>query len=109
MRRLVQLQAITRQNRHEVNRFIFDTVSSLGGWIDDVQMYSNLMSTIRMTLPLGRYGEFAEALTDSGVPVDLPEHLAVSSEDTREQPASLQVTFVHNEPDLRREIPAVPG
>lgn len=109
MRRLLQLQAITRQNRHEVNRFIFDTVSALGGWIDDVQMYSNLMSTIRMTLPRGRYGEFSQAMTDFGVSVELPEEFTAPLEEASEQPASLQVTFVHNEPDLRREIPAVPG
>ncbi|MBD8894112.1 hypothetical protein [Roseibium litorale] len=109
MRRLVQIQSITRRNRHEVNRLIFDTVAGLGGWIDDVQMYSNIMSTIRLTLPRGRFADLAGTLSGNGVPVDLPASLKTDPAETSEQSASLQITFVHNEPDLRREIPAVPG
>ncbi|SHM75478.1 hypothetical protein [Roseibium suaedae] len=109
MRRLIQIQSITRRNRHEVNRLIFDTVAALGGWVDDVQMYSNIMSTIRLTLSLGRYSLLAETLAGSGIPIELPDSLKANPSETREQSASLQITFVHNEPDLRREIPAVPG
>lgn len=109
MKRLMQLQSITRRNRHEVHRQIVDTVLSLGGWVDDIRHYSNLMLTVQMTLPRGAYGALAASLGAIGVPLDLPPDLTASHRGNDEQSASLQVNFVHNEPDLKRPVPAVPG
>ena len=109
MRRLVMITAVTRQARRSATSFIFSTVQGLGGWIEDVQMYSNIMNTIRLALPAGRYQALAETLNAAGIHLDLPPELNAFSDPDTEQPATLPVTFIHPDPDLRREIPAVPG
>lgn len=54
---IVMLSAVTRIERKTATSFVFDTVNRLGGWIDDTRMYSNLMNTIRLTLPAGAFAE----------------------------------------------------
>ncbi len=109
MNRLLMLSAITRRERKDATSFVFDTVNALGGWIDDVQMYSNIMNTIRMTLPAGAYPRFHALLNEGGIHIDQPAETAGTSDPASERMATLQITFIHDEPDLRREVPAVPG
>ncbi len=109
MSRLVMITAVTRQERRAATSFVFAAVQSLGGWIEDVQMYSNIMNTIRLVLPAGRFQALADTLSEAGISLDLPPELAQPANPDAERPATLQVTFVHNDPDLRREIPSVPG
>ncbi|NVK33705.1 MAG: hypothetical protein HWE23_04435 [Rhodobacteraceae bacterium] len=109
MKRLIQMQAATRKNRFEVGRFVVDQIGALDGWVEDVQLYSNKMSTTRMTLPVGRYRDFVDALNAYGVPVELPDAFDVLPQESAERSASLQISFVHEEPDTSRPLPAVPG
>lgn len=109
MKRLLMLSAITRRERKDATSFVFDTVNALGGWIDDVQMYSNIMNNIRMTLPAGAYPKLFDLLNEGGIHIDQPRETTDTPDPAFEQMATLQITFVHNEPDLQREVPAVPG
>ncbi|RKE85747.1 hypothetical protein [Rhizobium sp. AG855] len=104
---IVMMTGVTRLERRLATQLVFDTVNRLGGWIDDTRMYSNLMNTIRLTLPAGAFPAFAEALSGAGITVDVPHDLGGHPE--AERMATLQLTFIHDEPDLRREVPAIPG
>lgn len=106
---IVMLSAVTRVERKAATSFVFDTVNRLGGWIDDTRMYSNLMNTIRLTLPAGAFAELVAVLGEAGIAVDPPEGLDAIRDPAAERMATLQLTFIHDEPDLKREIPAVPG
>ncbi|MFL0693419.1 MAG: hypothetical protein ACJLUP_15390 [Agrobacterium tumefaciens] len=106
---IVMLTAVTRVERKAATSFVFDTVNRLGGWIDDTRMYSNLMNTIRMTLPAGAFAALIEALEEGGISVRPPEGLGNVSDPAVERMATLQLTFIHDEPDLTREVPSVPG
>ncbi|HCL64444.1 MAG TPA: hypothetical protein DIC56_06260 [Rhizobium sp.] len=106
---ILMLSAVTRRERKDATSFVFDTVNRLGGWIDDVQMYSNIMNTIRLTLAAGAYPALIAALREGGIAVDEPETGANGANASAERMATLQITFIHDEPDLKREIPAVPG
>ncbi|MCZ8180240.1 MAG: hypothetical protein O9309_14540 [Rhizobium sp.] len=106
---IVMLTAVTHVERKAATSFVFDTVNRLGGWIDDVHMYSNLMNTIRLTLPAGAFAAFVEALQAGHIAVDPPEGLGNIGDPAAERMATLQLTFIHDEPDLKRELPAVPG
>lgn len=106
---IVMLSAVTRIERKTATSFVFDTVNRLGGWIDDVHMYSNLMNTIRLTLPAGAFADLSGALEAGGIAVDPPVGLGEIRDPTAERMATFQLTFIHDEPDLRREIPSVPG
>lgn len=106
---IVMLSAVTRVERKAATSFVFDTVNRLGGWIDDTRMYPNLMNTIRLTLPAGAFAELVKVLSEAGIAVDPPEGLSEIRDPAAERMATLQLTFIHEEPDLKREIPAVPG
>ena len=106
---IVMLTAVTRVERRAATSFVFDTVNRLGGWIDDVHMYSNLMNTIRLTLPAGAFAELVAALEEGGIMVDPLQDPGDLRDPATECMATLQLTFIHDEPDLKREVPAVPG
>jgi hypothetical protein len=109
MMRILMLNAVTRRERKDATSFVFDTVNRLGGWIDDVQMYSNLMNTIRLTLAVGAYPALIAALREGGIAVDEPGTDLAGNDPAAERMATLQITFIHDEPDMRRDVPAVPG
>jgi len=106
---ILMLTAVTRVERKLATSFVFDTVNRLGGWIDDTRMYSNLMNTIRLTLPAGAFAELVTVLCEAGIAVEPPKGLGEISNPAAERMATLQLTFIHDEPDLKREVPAVPG
>lgn len=109
MMRILMLNAVTRRERKDATSFVFDTVNGLGGWIDDVQMYSNLMNTIRLTLAAGAYPALIAALREGGIAVDEPAEDLAGTDSAVERMATLQITFIHDEPDMKRDVPAVPG
>ncbi len=106
---IVMLSAVTRIERKAATSFVFDTVNRLGGWIDDVHMYSNLMNTIRFTLPAGAYADLVAALEAEAILVEPPARLGDMRDPAAERMGTLQLTFIHDEPDLKREVPSVPG
>lgn len=112
MQRLFMIEASTRRERKEATSLAFDCINRLGGWIDDSHMFSNIMTNIRFTIAAGRLGPLLAALGDEAITIE-PEAAgraaAVPPGAENEQSCTLQLTFIHDEPDLRREIPAVPG
>ncbi|MFC3163629.1 hypothetical protein [Ciceribacter thiooxidans] len=108
MRSILMLNAVTRCERNAATSFVFDSINARGGWVDDVHMYSNKMTNIRFVLEAGDIEPFLAALADYGIRLDAPAE-RFAPDDHTERKATLQLSFVHDEPDLRREIPAVPG
>jgi hypothetical protein len=110
----VSLEAVTQAERQSTVDAISTAVGAAGGWIDDVHFYSNISVALRCVLPAGRCAGFAQTLRDIGLKLDDAAVRALT-EKAAAMPApdemlcALQVTFFHNEPDLRRAIPNVPG
>ena len=116
MKRLMMLSAVTRINRHAAMRGIDDIVVSLGGWIEGHTLFSNIAATFRFVLPASALAAFAERVDALGVPIDAAGLATLAARSPAEGEAgeaevagALSVTFLHDEPDLRREIPAIPG
>ncbi|MBO3759202.1 hypothetical protein [Ciceribacter sp. L1K22] len=107
MASILMLTAATRRERNDATSFVFDAINACGGWIEDVHMYSNKMTTVRLALPGTAIEDLIGSLIDGGIAVDPPE--APASSDDRERRVTLQLTFLHDEPDLMRDIPAIPG
>jgi hypothetical protein len=112
--RRIALNAVTHTGRHLAVHEAGEAVHAVGGWIDDVHFFSNLSATLRCIVPASgvllladRLGVAGLTLTSTGI-----EALALAA---REEPpdqelaCSLQISFVHDEPDLRRHVPSVPG
>lgn len=97
------LQAITSQDRHLVAR-----------QIQDARFYSNKMTTIRFTLVAREVPVFVAKLHECGLAIDdLTREegglSTISAQGDVEISGSIQITFLHNDPDLKQIIPAVPG
>jgi hypothetical protein len=91
-----------------------------GAWIVDVKLFSNVSACFNFEIP----SSHAEHLRDALAAMDL--HLTKESDDSlanlvegnnsaeagspvTDIAGSLQITFIHNEPDLRIEVPRIPG
>lgn len=104
------LHAITRRERHAVTTEVMDLIAALGGWVDEARMFSNTMTTIRFHLAESRLAELRARLCESGLPTTVAGgELRRSPSADVERPGSLQITFVHDDGDLRHDVPAVPG
>ena len=67
------------------------------------------MNTIRLTLPAGAFAGLVAALEEGGIAVDPLQDPGDLRDPATECMATLQLTVIPDEPDLKREVPAVPG
>ena len=104
----IAFHAITKLERNFVTSKVMDAISAQGGWVEDVHLFSNIMTTIRFVIKRGKLAALGEALNEAGLQIRAMDEAVQGIADS-DCNGSLQVTFVHNEPDLRREIPHVPG
>ncbi|MDP2149377.1 MAG: hypothetical protein Q8S27_16520 [Hoeflea sp.] len=116
MKRLLMLSAVTRINRHAAMAGIDDIVVACGGWIEGHTLFSNIAATFRFVLPTSGLAGFGARVDALGVHLDAASTEALAARSPAageageaEVAGALAVTFVHDEPDLRREIPAIPG
>ena len=109
--RPISFQATTRQDRHQVIELVQKAISAARGWVEDSQFYSNKMTTIRFGISAGKCSEFCQTLTESGLMVEMPNGFepADANDLDSELVGTIQLTFIHDQPDLRQTIPAVPG
>jgi hypothetical protein len=92
-----------------------------GAWVIDVKLFSNMSVCFNFEIPVNRTGQLREALgetdlrltresQESFASVRLNKESGVDhSQSTNNIPGSLQITFIHNEADLRIAVPPIPG
>ncbi len=108
--RFLQLSATTRVQRHDATARAEDLIHRCGGWIVDFSLFSNIMTVLRFELPVARLAEVARGLAEADIHLDEQSQEALRAM-TGEGDVfgTLQLTFIHGEPDLRREVPPIPG
>ncbi|HZH13603.1 MAG TPA: hypothetical protein VE057_04485 [Archangium sp.] len=101
---MLRVTGITRRERHAALSSAVDAVTSQGGWIAGHQLFSNRMASLDFFLPADRSGALGRALVAAGITLaeSVPEALG---DETREVRGLLSLTFLHDEPDLRRDVP----
>lgn len=110
--RPIFLTAVTSAERQITTDAIRQIIGNVGGWIDDFALYSNISVMIRAMLPASAVAEFGRQLSKLDLKIDDGDIIALAqaqSENSDEFSCTLNVTFFHDEPDLRRVVPAVPG
>lgn len=113
----LRLNASTHEDRDQMLSRARSAISDSGGWILDVKMFSNISVFFSFEIPLTRIDRLSRSLADSGLRLNAASiaslaSLSRSPEDgtlAQDVSGSLQITFVHNEPDLRIEVPPIPG
>lgn len=102
---------MTRENRLLATDAAKDAITAGGGWIENFQLFSNKMTSIHFEMPADALPAFIERL--AALRMQLDEDALVRARDASRASGdlrvTLQITFIHDEPDLRREVLAVPG
>ncbi len=110
---LLLLNGFTRVDRLKAVACLREAIVDSHGWITDFHQFSNLSICLRFEIPIEHLPLLAEMLLDAGVKFSAQSESVLYSlgpEQARGPiQCTLQVLFIHDEPDLRRVILAVPG
>lgn len=121
--RTLRLAAIAGGARSAATDRVNDAFSEAGVWITDVHFFSGLQTVFCFEASPARLPSLQGALQRAGISLDeaslaavaaaSPDEsglaLAAASPEADEVPGTLAVTFVQGDPDLRHEVPSVPG
>jgi hypothetical protein len=116
----LRLDGFTRDDRHEMIARVQRAFAESNGSILDFKMFSNVSLNLLFELPARRLGDFAAALSATGLRLSAESRELMADWQKRyaddsatstqtEIAGSLQITFIHYEPDLRHEVPPIPG
>ena len=112
---IVMISGVSKCERHQLINDIADIIGKSEGWIIDHTMFSNIALTLRLALPESNLGILMQSLNKIEIGYDesgmtaLKQAIAGYTGGDSEINLSINVTFVHTDPDLRGEVPAVPG
>ncbi|HVF91902.1 MAG TPA: hypothetical protein VNH22_17685 [Blastocatellia bacterium] len=116
----IGVRGSTRSERQESISRAKEAIQASGGWILDFKLFSNVSISVSFEAPLRGIEKLFSMLIAADIHLDREsEELLASYMRDREQlserrlstevPGVLQLIFIHNEPDLRIEVPAIPG
>lgn len=111
----LRISGFTRVPHIEMIALIRDAINSSGGSIFDSYMYSNAMLCVNFEIGRCDVTQLAQALLDAGLllsadsAAQLGDFGVSSAESGGTVPGALSVNFIHDDPPLRIEVPAVPG
>jgi hypothetical protein len=112
VRKFLAVNLSTRAARLRITAQAKEAISKSGGWIVDFHHFSNLSLCINFEIESHRVGELHSALASLDVRISDASHeqlAALQEEGDDEVIGTLQITFIHSEPDLRRDVPPIPG
>jgi hypothetical protein len=114
----IRINAFTRADRNEVILLASEAINSSGGWVIDSKLFSNVSINLSFEIELKNIRRLNQALKDIDIRLteksraaldELGERASNANEPAADVAGTLQITFIHNEPDLRIEIPPIPG
>ncbi len=110
--RALRLLTVARGDRHAATSRIRDAFNDAGAWITDVHFFSGVQTVFAFEVAAERLGALEAELLRRGMSLD--DVGAASIRDAiREVVGEIQGTlvamFADGDPDLTRDIPAIPG
>lgn len=105
------LQGVAKGDPRETMNAIDDAFGEARAAILDVHFFSGVHIAIHFEVDPSSVLALEGALARAGVVLDPSCHAAIVAAASSEHviPGSLAVTFAHGDPDVRHEIPKVPG
>jgi hypothetical protein len=111
----LRIAGFTRVPHVEMIARVRDAIGAHGGFILDSHLFSNAVLSISFEIRGGDVEALVSAMTAAGLLLDAQsssrlavwDASAVDSDSTI--PGMLSINFVHDDPPLRIEVPAVPG
>lgn len=118
--RFFHLNTFTRDDRNEMINRANQVISKSGGWLLDHKMFSNKTINLIFEIAQGNLGNLLPSLEESKFKIIDESRVLLKSfaQDVMQlKPealdktviGTLQVTFMHNDPDMRIENPPIPG
>ena len=115
----LRLNAITRLDRHLMISRVKVAISECGSSLD-FHLFSNRSICLNFELPVGKIDKLHDLLKAAGLRLnEETERLLTNCRQGLEQldwkakaseiTGTLEITFIHDEPDLRIEVPPIPG
>ncbi|HEX8891301.1 MAG TPA: hypothetical protein VF779_19290 [Pyrinomonadaceae bacterium] len=115
----LRLNAVTRLDRHLMITRAKEAISEHGS-ILDFHLFSNHSICFNFELAVGKIGKLHDALQQSGLMLTGETERLLANcrkgleqldakEKASEVTGTLQITFIHDEPDLRIEVPPITG
>ncbi|MBM0742739.1 hypothetical protein JOY44_14175 [Phormidium sp. CLA17] len=106
----LRLSGFTRADRLQMTDRVSEAINRAGAWITDFHLYSNILICINFEVPISNLGRLAACVQETGLHLSQEslEQLVAADESALKQEellGTLQITFIHNEPDLLREVP----
>lgn len=109
----IRLTAVTSADRNAIISEVSNAVAQANGWIDDINLFSNISVALRFIIPSTSGRILVRLLLAQPLKLNsngVDELTAFTAhKPAKELICSLQITFFHTEPDLRRPIAHVPG
>jgi hypothetical protein len=100
----LHIQGSTRVERHAVVDIVEEAIHRSGGWILDFHQFSNISLVLELEVPPRHLHPLLERLQEGGIAFrPCPELPPEEADDA--VIGTLQITFVHQEPDLRMPTP----
>ena len=110
----IRINAVTREDRNEMISCVKEAMTASGAWVLDVKQFSNVSVCFNFEIPSSNTARLREALAAAGLRFISESNDSLSSvsdqtDDGSDVAGTLQITFIHNEPDLRIKVPSIPG
>lgn len=110
----IRIEAATRGQRNEMIARVSEALQSVGASVLDSRFFSNVALFIEAEVPAARLPAVIDALAETQLQLDSRSVGAIRTLPRSAQMADLclihlSVTFIHNDPDLRITVPAIPG
>jgi hypothetical protein len=113
VRKFLAINLATHAERNAITAQAKEAILTSGGWVVDFHQFSNLAICINFEIESPHVARLRRALAalDARMAEASREQFAALQEErgAHEVIGTLQITFIHNEPDLRREVPPIPG
>jgi hypothetical protein len=110
-RNRLQLTAIARGDRDATTQRVRDAFGAAGVFITDVHLFAGLQTVLTFEAAPERLFALGEALSRCGAELDAESRDALreASRAASDVEGTLALVFAHGDPDLRHDVPAVPG
>lgn len=110
----LRINGLTRENRHEILSRVKQAVSDGNGWITNFYQYSNLSVCINFEIELKNVAKLNQEIRKTNLLLSDETEKAIAEltlipESSEEVFGTIQIGFVHDEPDLRIECLPIPG
>ncbi len=108
---MLQLSGVMHGDRFAATARVRDAFRDAGAWITDARLFSGMQTVLTFEVAAHRLGALERELTRACLVLDAASRAAIAGAPSEggELAGTLVVVFADGDPDVKHEIPDVPG